>query len=640
MKATRNHTRSRSGYVTLLMVISTGLVVLLLLLAAFRVTLRTQEHQMVVQMRVDASQREAAVLRALVNIVPNRAIYAMRSGSALAPDPAEWETIFRDALIAANAEDADADGIAAALGATVAANPMAFDSSDVASIFSALNNESGVVSPGVNRSLGSGFPPHLLWAGSGAAADAVYPIITFEKVYGAHAAGTAELSTTTYPLFNRIPYPNIRFGYANPGDPFVAKRNWWAFSIRYPSDVPGLGDVVRRYVLSIYEVPSQLPLSASSALAVGRHADGTQWSGVTIDGGVFGEHILSEASFGVERMASRRATDIDGGAMVGGTAISHGFQSTDAALSHEIQHSTHFPVSVAAGSGRVAFIPINRGIDFYTLPDAGADVNALSPTGWNEYSRGAAQCAMSAVITEVATLNNQEPVKVQFNYLRGDGTPEQVVFDRDLTWPRPGQVGAETMPFQTETTETGRVALTVHLDRMRDWLAANNGGVPLVNHSLAINPDPNGTHVVAPSFPSNSQDTAVVLRGGGDMSAYIRGFALVTNLRVFFADDLNTVQIPAPAGSGLSGMMSPPVAVLAPEQRWGVTAQPRQIEFSGVLGSVDAGGGAARPLDLRSGGDQLVPANIDAQLRGITSPAQLPPVSLMNWLVTIEEVSP
>ncbi|MFT5469963.1 MAG: hypothetical protein ACI8UO_005087, partial [Verrucomicrobiales bacterium] len=48
---------------------------------------------------------------------------------------------------------------------------------------------------------------------------------------------------------------------------------------------------------------------------------------------------------------------------------------------------------------------------------------------------------------------------------------------------------------------------------------------------------------------------------------------------------------------------------------------------------------AVRPLDFRAGTyEEVTPNLITADLKSIRSPAELPPISLMNWLIVVEEV--
>src|SRR5690606_17997689 len=110
------------------------------------------------------------------------------------------------------------------------------------------------------------------------AKDEFWPVISSKKYYGALAADKVGADVGDYSQFNLIPYPEIRFGYAEPGEPFVAKRNWWAFRMslaRHHDGVTKLKKREREFVISIYEIPSQLAISAEAFTVIGQYEDGT-----------------------------------------------------------------------------------------------------------------------------------------------------------------------------------------------------------------------------------------------------------------------------------------------------------------------------------------------------------------------------
>ena len=61
----------RSGYISILAVITLASIMLLMLTASFRHTIRNQEAQKKTQIRVDYTNREQAFLRAVLTEVPN-----------------------------------------------------------------------------------------------------------------------------------------------------------------------------------------------------------------------------------------------------------------------------------------------------------------------------------------------------------------------------------------------------------------------------------------------------------------------------------------------------------------------------------------------------------------------------------------
>ena len=123
--------------------------------------------------------------------------------------------------------------------------------------------------------------------------------------------------------FNLLTYPKINFGYAKPGDNFVAKRNWWAFSVDVGNNDSGTTNLARskrNFVLSIYEIPSQLSISASSFMSLGEYASGQAWLGgqVNIDGGVFAGRAEVRGNTPLAAIASRRSINLAADANIGG----------------------------------------------------------------------------------------------------------------------------------------------------------------------------------------------------------------------------------------------------------------------------------------------------------------------------------
>jgi hypothetical protein len=84
----------------------------------------------------------------------------------------------------------------------------------------------------------------------------------------------------------------------------------------------------------------------------------------------------------------------------------------------------------------------------------------------------------------------------------------------------------------------------------------------------------------------------------------------------------------------------PPLSIYAAELRVGTTGFNRPIEHHGQLGSLAVNGASVwQPLDMKSGSDDAVHADsISADLKPLRSPAELPPIHPMNWLVVIEEI--
>lgn len=67
---------------------------------------------------------------------------------------------------------------------------------------------------------------------------------------------------------------------------------------------------------------------------------------------------------------------------------------------------------------------------------------------------------------------------------------------------------------------------------------------------------------------------------------------------------------------------------------------PFNVVLSGQIGSLasETVGTAVRPLDSKNmSGNAMNAANISVNLRPISHPADLPPITMMNWLILLEE---
>ncbi len=684
------------AYAALAMVAVIGVTALLGLMFAFRLTMRSHEAQVRNQIKVDYRQKEDAILRALVAIVPNRAIGAMQSGSAGDSSGVNgtsrygWEDILATAIIEANAGQALNSAVVSSFGISGIINANTGDNATLApsDIVSVIAGGGTLVGPGnisntgllADSVVGGKLPPALSFSGS-YSTDQNFPIISKGKTYPAATPGLGA-DALKYPLYNLIPYPNIRFGLAAQGQNFIAKRNWWAFSLTFGNGVSltnntgtassAMPTVKKNYVLSIYEVPSQLALSAGAKLQLGTYQNGGNWVKTTITGRTFGSEVVTGGSLSVAGISSRRKINIGGTTTVGGVSISNAF---DALGTRETRWKTlgsdYYGASNAGDSGRVAILPLSQG-DLFIRRASSNVAGALSPTPWDEYALGAKQCAMQIEITQMSTKSNR-PKQVVFHYYAG-GVLVSRTYNRgsidasgnwDGNWVNykndAGEGGVENIPFYTQKLKLNapsiiksNPALTIKLERIPAFLASLGADGLDVNHSISIWSNPTDATVSLPGIPSRidptkpleRDDMAVVIRDGNDMRAFTTGFSIVTDHRVYIADNINQIAMTAPVGSGLPGgvIYYPPVSIYAAEKRFGTNASAlKELHVDGQLTSLqDDDGSTVNPLDFKGGINSggVTKSAVTTNLSQILSPAQLPPVNKMTWLVTIEEVHP
>lgn len=700
----------KPGFVSYTVVLSTGLILTLMAAYAYKRAINAHTVQNKVQLRSDYAEKEDAILRAIVAITPNRAIRAMQSGSSASTsvsEPLRWQNIFTEALDLANARTSVDPSLKTKLGISNLKSGNSGDSAlgTPSSIFKALNNETGYVSAGINRSLGTGFPPPLSTNNSTTTTrDPIYPIISGDKIYGSLAQTGVGLNVSTYSKLNLLKYPNINFGYAKPGDPIVAKRNWWAFTV----DVAGndasttkLARPAREYVLSIYEIPSQLAISASSFMSLGQFSNGDYWTNVTINGGVFAGKAQVEANTALTALSSRRGMTLAGSSTVGGESFANNPFTPGVRENYQVTTGEFFPVSLASESGRVAFIPINRGPEFFDRLAGSTETNVISPTTWNNYSVGASQCAMRLDITQCKSSTDKTPTALRFSYLKNgtrqnlsiplDNSPytglppgylfacnENQTYDFgtavvDVAYGKsgfyafqPAVTGSVTFnnarfgdpyvgtvkagyykpsyPFEIKDLASGRKCVAVYPQRFAKFLAALNADSTSVNNSLVVNVDyttaTGSVYLSKPSIPCTDLDYGVILQECGDLTSFTKGFSLVTNLRTYIGDDFNTVPGTPPSGYTPTGNYYPPCSLFSPEKRYGVDSDPYAVNLAGQIGSLasDTVADPIRPLDSKTvGGTTLGSDKIRVNLRPIQHPADLPPITMMNWLVMIEE---
>jgi len=433
----KSRTRPGSpGYISYVVVLSTGVILTMLMISGFKRALQSQSVQSDVQLRLDYSEKEDAVLRSLVAIVPNRAMQAMQNSSNVAGanrDSLRWQNIFSDALAQANARTSISADMKASL---KVANSIGGNTGDSALastnlIFTNVHGAANTVyvTPGLNRTMGTGYPSSLTSVnGTVNTNDLVYPIISYDKKYGSHANGKPDvlLPTTTYSKYNLLKYPAINFGYAKPGDTFVAKRNWWGFSMDLADHDDGVTSAAlnrREFVLSIYEIPSQLAISASSFVALGKYGKdgvGGAWgSNVSIKGNIFAGKARVEGGAVLPTLASRRQVDIRDSSTIGGQSFNGSPFAPGVREQYEVTTGEFFPVSLPSESGRAAFVSINRGDEFFDRYSHSTESDTLSTTTWNNYSTGAAQCAMRVDVSKVTSTTNQGPTEFRFEFRKG-----------------------------------------------------------------------------------------------------------------------------------------------------------------------------------------------------------------------------
>ncbi|MCF6237752.1 MAG: hypothetical protein L3J79_02895 [Candidatus Marinimicrobia bacterium] len=679
--------RSR-GFAAMAMVAALGITALLGLMFVFRRGVHSHDAQVRHQVKIDFKQKEDAFLRALIAEVPNAAIAGMMGDSWDNRTPHGWNRIIQRAIDLSNSEQAVSSTTLSSMGI---GNHIVANSGDY-SIGASINLVSPIAGRGplvgsgtiVNTDLladpevGDRLPPPLRYYGQNNR-DRYFPIISERKRYvpGTPGLGASAANSAGYPVYNIIDYPDIRFGFAAQDGRFVAKRNWWAFSVNFGGTIEAGADIessvasVRKnYVLSIYEVPAQSAVSAAADLKLGEYANGANWQNTTIRGGVFSTEIDVRAGVnlldhvnGDSRIAARNSINLGNNTVqVSGAAVAGGYNNLGVREVRMAAGEQFYGASTAGDSGRVAILPLGQGEQFFRRTDdaQGMD-NAISNTTWDEYALGARQCAMSLEVRTMAT--GGRPVAVRLHYYNGSNRVYQDYVEGQASWPNyhyNTNATPDSPPFYFErVAQNAASALAIDLARLPNYVRNVLGGnraagnnMSRLNNSLCVWTNETESTVSKPPMGSNNNYMSVVLHDTEDLSMYVDGFSLVTDHRVYIAGNFNQVPVPSarvPASAGLpAGTFFAPVSIFAPTLRFGTnTGTLTQLNISGQLRSLKDGdvdtnainildfkqsvGGAAQPIDHNI---------VSADLSQITSPAQLPPVNKMSWLVVIEEIHP
>jgi hypothetical protein len=205
-------------------------------------------------------------------------------------------------------------------------------------------------------------------------------------------------------------------------------------------------------------------------------------------------------------------------------------------------------------------------------------------------------------------------------------------------------------PFQSAELPSGKICIKVLPQRIPGFLASIGAAGASINNSLVVNLDYRNigaTYPLKPNIPCTNSDIGLILKECADLTGFTKGFSLVTNLRLYIGDDFNTVPATPPTGYTPVGTFYPPCSLFAPEKRYGVDVDPFSVILGGQVGSLaksekinatDADPAVIRPLDSKNmSGTAMAASNITVNLRPIVHPAELPPITMMNWLVVLEE---
>ena len=656
----------------------------------YRTTIESQRTVRNNSLRGDYQHREEAFLRALIANTPNVTIATMQDNSW--PNSAlrfslRWDPIIIKSLLQSNASVAASDTDLATLGLTPANLRKGHTADNANGTLIPTNVVLRSSSPNFGSSNGSGsFTTGVSSVGSPLAVNPEYPVPLYSPLnairnrtrnyptichrfeYNTDVDGWVGADTTAYPQFNILPSPSSHFSYKS-SNTLVAKHNWWAFELdfaREDRNLTALAGNAKEYIYSLYEIPSQLALSSNSSANFGAFSDGTPWGAqVNLQGAVFAETLATTGDFAVDAVSSRKGAAISAGttfnnSTITGAAVgSNPMQSEQRELAESNDQT--FPISSSSDGGKVAFIPINRDISFYdrfagrlSLADADSiqeqQINvgiSVTTTRWAYYSNGAHQCAINLDIIGVISDTDQTATTIQLRYFR-NGAKQSTTYSTvgvagSVVWPDSTSASGLDFPFHNEISSNGTPRLAVYMDRLAPFLTTLNADTPDINHSISVNADYTDVFIRDPATDYDTTNS-IVLKNAEDFTDYTKGFSLVTNMRLILPGSVNTTPLSdANLPEGINPVAGepfyPPTSIFSPQKRFGDRSTASNITINGQIGSIGQDSSTfANPLDLKSGTNAILdPDRIAANLTSIDHPGELPPINMMNWMITIRE---
>ncbi len=258
------------------------------------------------------------------------------------------------------------------------------------------------------------------------------------------------------------------------------------------------------------------------------------------------------------------------------------------------------------------------------------------------------------------TFSSTVPVDVAYGISGGytfrQGLTGTVAFNNSTFGdPKVGDVKAgywrPRAPYEIKSLASGQMCVAFYPQRIPAFLTTIGAAGAAINNSLVVNVDYSNTGLNnssrKPLIPCTSNDYGLIMKECVDMTAFTKGFSLVTNLRLYIGDDFNLVPTtpragytPAVTASNPSGLYFPPCSLFSPEKRFGVEIDAPWVELRGQIGSLasETVTNPIRPLDSKNmSGNAMTSNQITVNLTQIRDPSELPPITMMNWLVLLEE---
>jgi hypothetical protein len=707
--------RSERGEALILTISIIGFAIIVTVAAFLLSASFAQDTERVAAAKVDIATREDALMRAILqqtatgifpaniatgaglNWTPIMTNAVNRVAATSYVDPNEVSTLLSPGVIPANMGDPD-DGSAAL------SIFQGYNSSEVP-----LGGTTGVASL-VGLSNSSAYnptvePPELVWVANANISAATAANNPLQFLLGSQVSATGTATTSPSGRWGIVPFPNIRFGLMRPGDNMVARRVWWRIPVLYQTalqtveaqtagtNVTRYPGMLANYILSVYEIPSQLPITGNANIQLGLNPDGSAWGNtssagnqVNITGSIYGDAVqLSGGTYGGGISSRNQVNVLNSSSVAGENFTDNTYNDLGVREQKDLARTVGAaPVSVAGDNGKVMLVPLASGNAFY-LPSPNA-----TPTAWDLYSLPYYHCRIRITISgtnsilnyQTATVQgNAGAITVQIRYLPDTAQLPDAVFgvaDSDPGWKTVTYVQVTNATIVNNSPSNGYLTnqvdgitpsnfllytstatgvqdcnvLEIDLLQMYATLGLN----PATCYSIYIGCNP----VQAPNA-GNANFPNIVIKDADDLTGstallglltpgpFTNGLSIVTTQRIYLvgggilqglltASGFNTVPWPNPPDPSNP---YPATSIYAPDVRYGMSNATPTIAVKGQISVSQAIAGSAtavNPLSFSSGANNTISgAGNSYSLNAVSNPRSVPPITRLNLLFTVEK---
>lgn len=551
-------------------------------------------------------------------------------------------------------------------------------------------------------------PAELVWVSNANISATTAAADPLQFLLGSQVSTAGTSSTSPSGRWGTVPFPNIRFGLMRPGDTMVARRVWWRIPVLYQTALqtieaqtagtnvtryPGL---LANYILSIYEIPSQLPITGNGNIQLGLNSDGSGWGNtssagnqVQITGSIYGDEVQLNGGTYSGGISSRNQVNVLTSSSVAGENFADNtYNNLGVREQKDLTRAIGAaPVSVAGDNGKVLLVPLATGNAFY-LPSPNA-----TPTAWDLYSLPYYHCRIRITISGTNSILNYQngianttdatagAITVQIRYLPDTAQLPDAVFgvsDTAPGWttvtytqvsngsilPDSTATSSGTLTNQADGTPANFLLYTstatgvqdcniVEIDLLQMYSTLGLNPARCYSIYIGCNPSqtPNGGNANYPNIVIKDADDLTGATAQFSVTPpgpFTNGLSIVSTQRIYLTGG---AQQTGPNGSGFNTVpwTNPPdpnnpypaTSIYAPDVRYGITNVTPTIAVKGQISVSQATAGsstAVNPLSFSTGANNTISgAGNSYSLNAISNPRSVPPISRLNLLFTIEK---